>query len=177
MTKFITLGLILFLSLNAGADNIACVDLFGSANKDIVRFGGLRPRTPIQEMANLMLSYVPRDAGGEVQVGVPIVLESTVRQGEQFGDGQRNAFASYGALPKAPFVAVLSRGTKFSDPAELAVALLEGMPGLNQVSQLEISILGVTQTVDIDKNGVVRLPVDVQSLGWDQIYDAKISFL
>jgi hypothetical protein len=167
--------LTIFASLSAAASPI-CDYLLGGANPGIVRFGGQGPRSAVQDMANLLLKYVPKTAANEVQVGIPIFLESTLAQGEQFSDGQRNALATYGPLKSAPFVAVLTRATGPSDTSDLDLILGDGMPGKDQIKALEVSVAGQTSVLPINSSGMFHLTVDLVQLKWNQLFGAKPVF-
>ena len=176
MKKFLLGMIATFIALSASASDLTCVGFGGRVHTDIPPFGGLRPTTPIQEMANLMLEYAPRTGPFDVQVAIPVVLESTLEQGEQFGDGQRNALATYGGFSQAPFVATLKRLNAQDRVTELSIILRKAFPGLKEITDVEVSVLGVSQILMLGANGELRLPVDVASLNWNQLYDAKSVF-
>jgi hypothetical protein len=119
-------------------------------------------------MANLMLDYVPATNAEEVQIGMPVFLESTADQPQQFGDGQRNALATYGEQKAPPFVAVLTR-TK-SGPAQLALILSKDI--LGEADSVEVSILNQSQVFTKDAKGIVTVPIDLQKMKWDQLFGA-----
>lgn len=155
--------------------------LEGLANPTIANFGGLKPRTPLQEMANLFLRYVPANHKEVVQIAIPTFLEFNPLQPEQFGDGQKNAFASYGSLPKAPFTAVLTRSVDPQEESHLAVILSKELPGVSDVQNLEFSGPGLkggqTQVVPLSaRDHMVRLQVNLADLNWNQISDTKPLF-
>lgn len=145
--------------------------LAGRENPKVIRFGGSKPSTPIQEMANLLLAHVPAEEGAQVQVAIPVNLEHNLDQ-NQFGDGQRNGFANFGPLAKSPFVAVLVRGQN----SILGVTLSKDLPAYEQIKAIEVSILGESRKISLDANGAVTFAVDPQSLGWNQLSNSSPVF-
>jgi hypothetical protein len=171
-------ALLCFGSVTAGAVDLSeCPEyLNGIANHDVTRFGGDAPRTPIQDMANTFLSYVPMNASIPVQVAMPVFLEKNDDQQQQFGDGQQNAFASFGPLEKAPYIAVLTRSTSTAKASDLAIILSKNLPEAADIKFLEVSISGKSQIVNLDSSGMAHIGMNTQELNWDGLYGAKPAF-
>lgn len=145
-----------------------CLNAVDLVNPGVTRFGRSNPTTAIQEMANLLLDNVPANSPSEIQIAIPVALEHNEAM-NQFGDGQQNGYASFGTLQHVPFKVLLSRpATRNVSEADLTFTVSQG--------PLEVSILGSTQTVPVDAQGMAHLQVDLQKLGWDGMYNSKPLF-
>ena len=174
---FIACALMVLSCLISQAHAEKCEDAFNeSANSDIIRFGGLRPRTPVQEIANLMLAHVPSGTDQQIQIAIPVFLETNPQQAQQFGDGQENANTSFGPLQNAPFVAVLTRPSAFTPSADLAIFWSKGLTSFDTLNAIEVRVGERSQRVAINSQGSFRLPVDLPSLAWDQAVHVKPIF-
>jgi hypothetical protein len=178
LPKFILSTALVFFAIaaNAATKGEICAAYFrGLANPNILRFGGTSPSSLDQAMANVMLDHVPSDSADEVQVAMPTVLNFNPNQPQQFGDGQRNALATFGPLGQSPFKAILTR-TPQHESSDLAVILSKDLPIFTNVNAIEVSILGQSQKVSLDSNGIYHIPVSLQKLAWDQMYGSKPVF-
>jgi len=173
------------MAITASAEDlIKCDDnLEGLANPEIVRFGTARaqaaPRpqsffSPVQNMANLMLGHVPAESPETVQIAMPVFLSVNSNQPQQFGDGQQNALATFGPLHSSPFAAVLTR--KLSESSDLKVIISKDLPGYKDISAVEVSVLGKSENITLDQNGMFRISVNLEGLAWDQMFGAKPVF-
>jgi hypothetical protein len=127
-------------------------------------------------MANLLLDYVPRSEKRQVQVAFPVALQKNDLQPQQFGDGQQNAFASFGPLKSAPFTAVLARSQNLSEPSDLSFVISPEILGGAPMSTLEVSVGGKTTMLSLAEDGSFKTEIALQALKWDRLTGAEPVF-
>lgn len=155
------------------AHAVLCGSLLGSggaANPVIPRFGGNLSTHPVTKVANWMLDYVPREHTSPVQMALPVMLSVNDQQPQQFGDGVQNAGLSFGRFSSPPFVAVLIRRPGLS---ALTIKIEAEFPGLGQVTDFEVDILGERRFAALRSQGLLRLDVDCDRLGWNEMFAPK----
>ena len=147
--------------------------LHENQNRDLPLFGGLGPKpTQLPDMANTLLRYSPRNDERQVQVAFPVLLQKNDIQPQQFGDGQQNAYASFGSLKQQPFTAILSRSSSVGEKAELAFVISPDL-GSTAMTELEISIFGLKSSLFKNSDGHFILPIDTAKMKWDQMHGAE----
>lgn len=151
-------------------------DCVAQLNGSIVRFGEGSSSSPIQDMANSLLDYVASDGRDVFQVAVPINLEVNPQQSEEFGDGQRNALATYGELRRAPFTAVLRRPESSKGAPSLTIVFSNEMPGFDHIGGVEFFMNGESRNCSLTGVGSVEIPVDIERLHWDKMWGATPLF-
>lgn len=167
----------LFLPLHSKAIGEGChYYLKGTANPGIVRFGAMNPN-PLQHMANVLLNFVPKAREAKrIQAAVPVSLVFNPAQPEEFGDGQKNALATYQGLATSPFIAVLTRNADLGHSSELALIFSNPGPEFENISAVEVSIAGSKFTVPVDSQKRAQIPVDVRALGWNKVAGTRPIF-
>jgi hypothetical protein len=169
----IGLSLALLSGVAAGGAEGACVDLLKvNRNSDVAQFGGEGAKSELQEMANALVRYASRNDERQIQVAFPVKLEKNDFQPQQFGDGQQNAFASFGPLKKQPFTAVLTRA-RGAESSELAILISPEVLGGADLAELEFSVRGSRGSVAKGEDGAFTAKIDAAALGWNGLYGAE----